>query len=135
MLKIKSGHIRLNKAGYKDLHDVFPRLFNTFLEVTGQDSEESKEVNDMLLAVNLRYLKDGEKPEGFNRQNAVRLMFPISDNVEMYVYSDIRGMEAIRATDAISQILTEVDIAHEITWDETVIEELRRKKALALSNR
>ncbi|MCK4718424.1 MAG: hypothetical protein KAT70_07125 [Thermoplasmata archaeon] len=131
MLKARSGHIRMKKAKYQDLAEIFPDIFNSFLEVTGQDLEEEAEVNNMLLQVNLWDLKKNRKPEGFNRQRATRMIFPLTNKVELYVYDYIRGMEVVQATEMISRKLEDAGIENVVTWDELVVDELKRKKALA----
>ena len=130
MLKARSGHIRLKKAKYKDMLDVFPKLYNTFLEVTGQDLEENQEVNNMLLQINLRDLEANNKPEGFNRQRSIRMIFPIAKRPEFYFYSDGRTMEVAKATETASRILEEAGIEHTIAWDEMYSDELKRRKEL-----
>ncbi|MDG6221251.1 MAG: hypothetical protein QCI38_07365 [Candidatus Thermoplasmatota archaeon] len=131
MIKAKSGHIRLKKGKYSDLVPVFPEIFTSFLNSTNQNDEESQEVNNMLLQLNLRDLEKNLKPEGFNRQNAVRLIFPVAKKPEFYFYSFTRSMEVVKSTETTSQLLEAAGIGHDVVWDDMFIDELKRRKLAA----
>src|SRR4030067_1492322 len=84
-MKVRSGHIVFDrKVTYKQLLPVFRPMFLKFLEET-QQIPEDPEILDVLLEENLRDLRQGRKPEGYNREGAMRLLFPLTvKRIEMY---------------------------------------------------
>ncbi len=121
-MKTKSGHIIfLKKVKYKDLKPVFRELFAKFLNETNQMPEE-KEIFNLFIEENVRELKLNRKPEGYNRQGAsMRLIFPISDRVEFYVYGGGKSLEVMRVTELLSRLLTKRKLKHDVQWNNLAI--------------
>ena len=86
----------------------------------------------MLLRNDLEDLTANRKPSGYNRNNKVRLMFPLREDglVEMFIYRSTRDEDIVRVTNLISDYLNEHKLDHEVKWDEMFLYELkeRRKK-------
>ena len=79
-MKVRSGHIQFEKGvKYKDLLPVYKELYMKFLRETGQLPEE-EEVTNMLIKENMIDLEKGKKPEGYNRQGRMRMIFPIIES-------------------------------------------------------
>ena len=118
-MKVRSGHIHFErKVEFKQLARVFESLFVKFLEESGQLPEDSEVVN-VLLEENLRELRRNRKPEGFNRDGSMRLMFPLTTNgIEMYVYSRSRSIEVARVTEVLSRLLSKHRLKHTVDWDQ-----------------
>jgi len=91
-------------------------LFLKFLEETQQLPEDMESV-DVLVEENLRELRSNRKPEGFNREGAMRMIFPISNQVEFYVYGRGKVLEVARVTESLSRILQKYRLKHTIEWD------------------
>jgi hypothetical protein len=121
-MKPRSGHISFpKKTKYKDLAPSFKELLTKFLSETSQTPEE-KEILNLFIEENLRELKMNRKPEGYNRQGAtMRLIFPISDKVEFYVYGGVKSLEVMRITELLSRLLTRKKLKHEVDWNKLTI--------------
>jgi hypothetical protein len=116
-VRARSGHIVLGpKVRYRDLEPLFRDLFTLFLEESEQ-TRDDPEFFEIILEENLRDLRNDRKPEGFNRDSIMRLVFPLSERKEFYLYGSSRSVEVPRVTQALSQYLQENKIRHEVEWD------------------
>jgi len=126
-VKVRSGHIVFDrKVTFKQLLPVFRTMFLKFLEET-QQTPEDPEILDVLLEENLRDLRRGRKPEGYNRDGAMRLLFPITEKrIEMYVYSKTRTTDVPRIVEMISRMLQKAKLKHAVEWDKLTLYQERR---------
>ncbi len=116
-MRARSGHIIFDKkVQYEHLEPIFRQLLTLFLEESGQ-MREDQEFLEIIMEENLRDLRKNRKPEGYNREGTMRLIFPISERVEFYVYGEGKGVEVPRVTEAISQLLRQRRLKHEVEWD------------------
>ena len=116
-MRAHSGHVRFDRSvTWRKLLPAFRPLFMRFLEESGQVPTDP-EVLAVLLEENLRDLRENRKPEGYNRDNAMRLIFPISKNVEFYVYSKTKTTEVGRVVESLSRILQKYRLKHTVEWD------------------
>ncbi|MEE8232633.1 MAG: hypothetical protein V3R46_04855 [Thermoplasmata archaeon] len=116
-MRARSGHIVLGpKVGFRDLEPIFRDLFALFLEESEQ-TRDDPEFFEIILEENLRDLRNDRKPEGFNRDGTMRLIFPLSERKEFYLYANSRSVEVPRVTQALSQLLQQNKIRHEVEWD------------------
>ena len=116
-VRARSGHFKFDKkVKWKNLVTSFRPLFLKFLEETQQLPEDMESV-DVLVEENLRDLRSDRKPEGFNREGAMRLIFPISNQVEFYVYGRGKVLEVARVTESLSRVLQKYRLKHTIEWD------------------
>jgi len=117
-MKVRSGHIKFDrKVQYKNLAGVFKALLLKFLEESGQNPEDP-EVVAVLLEENLMDLRRNQKPEGFNREGPMRMVFPItSSGVEFYVYGRGKTVEVARVVDSLSRVLAKHRLKHTVEWD------------------
>ncbi len=129
----RSAHFSFPKTvRYKDLLRVYPEFFTTFLDQTKQVPEEP-EFGAMLLSTDLASLKANRKPEGFNRQGKVRMVFPITDgDVKFYIYRSTRSEEVPKVAELLSKLLLKSKgkpkLSHKLTWDEMVLYQLKDAK-------
>ena len=126
-MKVRSGHIVFDrKVTYKQLLPVFRPMFLKFLEETQQQPEDSESV-DVVVEENLRDLRSNRKPEGYNREGAMRLLFPITEKrIEMYVYSKTRTTDVPRIVEMISRMLQKAKLKHAVEWDKLTLYQERR---------
>lgn len=116
-MRARSGHILLGpKVRFQDLEPLFRDLFALFLEESEQ-TRDDPEFFEIILEENLRDLRNDRKPEGFNRDGMMRLIFPLSERKEFYLYASSRSVEVPRVTQALSQLLQQNRIPHEVEWD------------------
>jgi hypothetical protein len=117
-MRARSGHIKFDKkVKWKNLAPAFRSLFLKFLEETQQMPEDTESL-DVLLEENLRDLRSNRKPEGYNRDGVMRMIFPISNQVEFYVYGRGKTIEVARVTEQLSRVLQKYRLKHTIEWDQ-----------------
>jgi len=121
-VKVRSGHVVFDKkVTFKQLLPVFRPMFLKFLEETQQMPEEP-EILDVVLEENLRDLRHGRKPEGYNREGTMRLIFPIAEKrIEMYVYSKTRTADVPRVVEMMSRMLQKAKLKHTVEWDKLTL--------------
>ena len=126
-MKVRSGHIVFDrKVTYKQLLPAFRSMFLKFLEETQQMPEDPESL-EVLLEENLRDLRHGRKPEGYNREGTMRLIFPITDKrIEMYVYSKTRTPDVPRIVEMISRMFLKARLKHTVEWDNLVLYQEKR---------
>jgi hypothetical protein len=88
-----------------------------FLEES-QQLPEDPEIVEILVEENLRDLRKNRKPEGYNREGPMRLIFPISKHVEFYIYSRGKMVEVARVAEQLSRVLQKHRLKHTIEWDQ-----------------
>ena len=131
-MKVRSGHIQFEKGvKYKDLLPIYTELYMKFLKETGQMPEE-EEITNMMIKENLIDLERGKKPEGYNRQGRMRLIFPIQpkgEAIELYIYGhyhSAKSLEVARVTDSISQFLKSKGFVNDVDWDNMLIHHYKK---------
>ena len=116
-MRARSGHIKFDKkVKWKNLVSAFKPMFLKFLEETQQMPEDPENV-DVLVEENLRDLRANRKPEGYNREGSMRMIFPISSEVELYIYGRGKTVEVARVTEQVSRVLQRYRLRHTIEWD------------------
>jgi hypothetical protein len=128
---VRSGHIVFpKKIKYKDLAKVLPDLMKLFLKESGQMPEDESLVR-ILVRSNVLDLQANRKPEGYNRDNKLRLIFPINKNgeVSFYIYRSTRSEEVARLTEIMSGFLKQKGISHKLEWDRMLLYHYKEKKA------
>lgn len=117
-MRARSGHVKFDKkVKWKNLVPAFRPLLLKFLEETQQLPEDSESVG-VLVEENLRDLRSNRKPEGYNRDGIMRMIFPISDRVEFYIYGRGKTIEVARVTEQLSRVLQKYRLKHTIEWDQ-----------------
>jgi hypothetical protein len=124
----RSGHIKFKKGTkWKDLIEPFPGLFELFLDETAQRNDDEM-FDQMLLKQNLACLERNQKPEGYNRNTRVRMVFPIQERtVEFYIYRSTGADDIVRITNRLSEYLTEQKLDHKVEWEKMLLFELKIK--------
>ncbi len=116
-MRARSGHIKFDKkVRWKNLVPAFKPMFLKFLEETQQLPEDMESV-EVLVEENLRDLRLNRKPEGYNREGMMRMVFPISNEVEFYIYGRGKTVEVARVTEQVSRVLQKYRLKHTIEWD------------------
>lgn len=115
---------------YKDLTKVFPDLLRLFLKESGQMPEDEALVR-ILVRSNLADLQNNRKPEGFNRDNKLRLIFPMNkgSDVSFYLYRSTRSEEVARLTEIISSFLRSKGMPHKVEWDKMLLYHYKERRA------
>ncbi len=121
-MKARSGHFIFDKkVRFKDLVPAFKPMFTKFLEETGQMPVEEENV-EVLVEENMRDLKKNHKPEGYNREGFMRLVFPIvPKGVQFYIYTRSKTTETVRVAEMLSRIFNKYKLKHTIEWDKMIL--------------
>ncbi len=120
-MRARSGHVKFDKkVRWKNLVPAFKPMFLKFLEETQQLPEDMESV-EVLVEENLRDLRLNRKPEGYNREGAMRMVFPISNEVEFYIYGRGKTVEVARVTEQVSRVLQKYRLKHTIEWDKLLL--------------
>lgn len=121
-MQVRSGHIVFKKkTRYIDLMPIYEEVFRRFLEETDQIPEAEPEFLDVLIEENLVDLRTNRKPEGYNRSGHMRLIFPLSDRVECYVYGRTKSHEVARITEILSGMFKKSGLDNSIEWDKMLL--------------
>lgn len=116
--KALSGHIVFGpKFKWKALSPVFDDMLRSFLRESGQMPPE-EDIIRMFIKLNLIDLDKNRKPEGWNRRGRVRMVFPITDQPQMYMRASMKSAEVVRITESISSMLKKAKIAHKVKYDD-----------------
>lgn len=129
-MKVRSAHIMFEKKmKYRDLSPIFEEMYIRFLDKSGQMPEE-EEVLNMLVFENMMDLEKNRKPEGFNRQGKMRMIFPIREKgVEFYVYKHYNASktnDVVKVAESLSHFLTQKGFKHTLDWDQMEIHKMRK---------
>jgi hypothetical protein len=132
-MKVRSGHIKFEKGiNYRDLLPIYNELYTRFLKETGQMPEE-EDMTQMLIRENILDLEKNKKPEGYNRQGRMRMIFPIMEpnekTIEMYIYGhyhSAKSLEVARVTDSISRFLKSKGFDNDVDWDKMLIHKYKK---------
>lgn len=123
-MRARSAHLVFDKkVKFKDLEKPFKELFMLFLDETRQMPREEPEYAEILLEENLRDLTKNRKPEGYNREGPMRMVFPIGQGVELYLYSRSKTSEVPRVAELLSNTFTKAGLKHQIQWDKMLLYE------------
>ncbi|MEW5759558.1 MAG: hypothetical protein AB1779_02185 [Candidatus Thermoplasmatota archaeon] len=125
----RNGNIVFPKRiKYKDLAPIFPQLLRKFLDETNQLGDDDNYV-ESLIRNNVNDLKKNKKPEGYIRNNKMRLIFPITKGeVKFYVYRATRSEDVTKVTKSISKFLKSKHIPHKVNWDEMLLYKIKSQK-------
>ncbi|MFQ6061469.1 MAG: hypothetical protein ACE5KV_09315 [Thermoplasmata archaeon] len=126
-MKARSGHIKFDKkVKYSDLLPIYREIFERFLAETDQIPDLEPELTEVLLEQNFMDLRNNRKPEGYNRSGSMRMIFPISDEVEFYFYGRGKNTDVPRITELVSRMLKKEGLKHRVEWDRMLL--YQRKK-------
>jgi hypothetical protein len=132
-MKVRSGHIKLEKGvKYEDLLPIYTELYLKFLKETNQMPEE-EEITNMLIRENLMDLEKGKKPEGYNRQGRMRMIFPIMEKnqkeIALYIYGhyhSAKSLEVARVTESVSRFFKNKGFENDVDWDKMLIHKYKK---------
>jgi hypothetical protein len=122
-VKARSGHILLDASrGFKDLVRVYPEIHHKVLEANRPFVKETEPIlPEVILEENLRDLRAGRKPMGYNRQDPIgmRLIFPLTEGPrkEFYFVKPTRCQEVVQITEQVSQMLRRRGLKHTVEYD------------------
>ncbi len=126
-MKYWNGHIIMEDVEWKDLDGVWEDILRMFFKETKQ-FRENPEMIDIVIRENEIDIKNNRKPEGFNREGKMRIVVPISDKKEFYVYRGVYSDDVRVITEKISKILSEREIKHNYEWNDMLLFKIKKRR-------
>lgn len=116
--KVRSAHFIFDESvTYSDLAPVYPELFRKFLELSNQMPEDENAV-EIWIERDMKALKKGKKPEGFLKQNAMKMVFPIREGyVEFYIYLKFKNEEVPVVASKLEKVLKKANLKYRLEYD------------------
>ena len=119
MTKSRTAHF-IFKEGieYKDLKEIYPKVLEVFLTETGQMPED-RNLYEIWLERDMKEIERNRKPEGFLKQNAIKLVFPIKDDgiVEFYIHSTSKTQNIPLIAERIEAVLRKSGLKYTLKYD------------------
>ncbi len=117
----------LKNHQWKDLESVWGDMLRYFFKETRQFTEEPEEV-DIIVEENMIDIKHNRKPEGFNREGRMKIVVPLSNKREFFIYRGVYSDEIRVVTEKISKFLAERGIKHNIEWNDMKIFYMKKRR-------
>jgi hypothetical protein len=115
------------KTKWKDLEPVWDEMLRLFFEETRQFRDEPEKV-DIIVYENMVDIKNDRKPEGFNREGKMRIVVPLSDKREFYIYRGVYSDDIRVITEKISKFLAEKGIKHRVEWNDMMLYHMKKRR-------
>ncbi len=127
MKKYWNGHIIMENVEWKDLDGIWGDMLTMFLEETKQ-FRDNPEMIRIIVEENRIDIKHNRKPEGFNREGRMRIVVPISNKKEFYIYRGVYSDDVRVITEKISNFLAEKGIKHQVEWNDMLLFKLKKRR-------
>ncbi len=127
-MKIWNSHIIMNRSvEWKDLEPIWGDMLRLFFQYSRQFVDEPETV-DVIVEENLVDLRHNRKPEGFNREGKMRIVVPISDRREFFIYRGVYNDEIRVITEKLSSFLARNGIKHRVEWNDMILYEMKKRR-------
>ncbi len=127
-MKIWNSHIIMDKnIKWKDLEPVWGEMLRMFFEETRQFRDDPEQI-DIIVEENIVDIKNNRKPEGYNREGRMRIIVPISDKREFFIYRGVYSDEVRTVTEKVSKFLAENGIKHKVEWNDMLLYHMKKRR-------
>ncbi len=127
-MKIWNSHIIMDKnIKWKDLEPVWGEMLRMFFEETRQFRDDPEQI-DIIVEENMVDIKNNRKPEGYNREGRMRIIVPISDKREFFIYRGVYSDEVRTVTEKVSKFLAENEIKHKVEWNDMLLYHMKKRR-------
>ena len=127
-MKIWNSHIILEKnLEWKDLEPVWGDMLRLFFEESRQFRDDPEQI-DIIVEENMVDIKNNRKPEGYNREGRMRIVVPISDKMEFFIYRGVYSDEIRTVTEKVSKFLAENGIKHKVEWNDMMLYKMKKRR-------
>ncbi len=119
MTKARTAHFIFKEGTkYKDLKEIYPKVLEVFLTETNQMPED-RNLYEIWLERDMKEIEKNRKPEGYLKQNAIKLVFPIRDDgtVEFYIHSTSKTQNIPVIAEKIDRVLKKSGLKYELKYD------------------
>ncbi|MHB8360693.1 MAG: hypothetical protein ACYDDC_02695 [Thermoplasmataceae archaeon] len=109
------------------MEKVFPQIFEEIAE-KGKQTQEEIQHDQVRLELNMREIREGRKPLGYNSENSrLKLIFPM-EKKEMIIIRNYPSEDIAEITDKISKLLKTKKIKFTSDLDKTILSEIIKKR-------
>ncbi len=127
-MKIWNSHIILEKnLEWKGLEPVWGDMLRLFFEESRQFRDDPEQI-DIIVEENMVDIKNNRKPEGYNREGRMRIVVPISDKREFFIYRGVYSDEIRTVTEKVSKFLAENGIKHKVEWNDMMLYKMKKRR-------
>lgn len=126
-MKYWNGHIMMEVGEWKDLEGIWEDMLRYFFQETKQ-FKDNPEMIDIVVDENRIDIKHNRKPEGFNRDGKMRIVVPMSDKREFFIYRGVYNDEVRVVTEKISGFLAKHDIKHSVEWNDMMLFKIKKRR-------
>ncbi|MCL5681488.1 MAG: hypothetical protein M1515_05575 [Candidatus Thermoplasmatota archaeon] len=126
-MKNWSGHIIFpENFEWKQLEKSFRGMMELFFRESGE-MEDEPDHKEVIMLLNMQDIKNNRKPEGYNREGKLRLIFPLQRK-EITIVSPLPENYVRDVSEALSKYLTSKKIRHTLDFDQMKFTEFRKKR-------
>ena len=122
-----NGHITMEDVEWKDLKDVWGDMLRFFFKETRQFIDDPETI-EVIVKENMIDISHNRKPEGFNREGRMRIVIPLSNRREFFVYREAYSDEVRVITEKISKFLGERGIKHSVEWNDMLLYKIKKRR-------
>jgi len=127
ILKNWSGHIIFpENFEWKQLEKSFRGMMELFFRETGE-MEDEPDHREVIILLNMQDIKNNRKPEGYNREGKLRMIFPLHRK-EITILSQLPENYVRDVSESISKYLIGKKIRHTLEFDQMKYTEFRKKR-------
>ncbi len=126
-MKYWNGHIVMDVKSWKELSGVWEEMLEMFLVETKQ-FRDNPEMIKIVVEENRIDVKHNRKPEGFNREGRMRLVVPLSNRREFFIYRGVYNDEVRVITEKISKFLAEKGVKHTVEWNDMLLFKMKKRR-------
>jgi len=126
-MKYWNGHIIMDRISWGELDGVWDEMLRMFFQATKQFRDDP-EMIDILIFENMVDIKHNRKPEGFNRDGKMRIVVPISETPEFFVYRGVYNDDVRVVTEKISEFLAKKGIKHSVEWNDMLLFKIKKRR-------
>ena len=122
-----NGHITMEDVEWKDLKDIWGDMLRFFFKETRQFIDDPETI-EVIVKENMIDISHNRKPEGFNREGRMRIVIPLSNRREFFVYREAYSDEVRVITEKISKFLGERGIKHSVEWNDMLLYKIKKRR-------
>ncbi len=127
-MKIWNSHVIFDKSvQWKDLEDVWDDMLQLFFQHSRQ-FRDNEDAIKLIIEENMVDIRHNRKPEGFNREGKMRLVVPLSNRREFFIYRGVYSDEIRVVTEKVSSFLSKHGFKHKVEWNDMLLYEMKKRR-------
>ena len=111
---------------WKHLEKSFRGMMELFFKETNE-MEDEPDHREVIIVLNMQDIKNNRKPEGYNREGKLRMIFPL-DRKEITILAPLPEAYVRDVSEAISKYLISKRVKHILEFDQMKYTQYRKKR-------